>query len=78
MMATTTFDRAQTSNGKAGAKGFGRRLLDRYIDARMMKARLQVNAYLQSLDDKALTRLGYTPSDIRNIRRSEASDSLMV
>ena len=77
-MAITTFDRAKTSNDTASAKSFGRRLFDRYIDAQMAKARLQVNAYLQSLDDKALNRLGCTPADIRNIRRSEASDSLMM
>jgi hypothetical protein len=77
-MMATTFDRAQTSNATASTKNFGRRLLDRCINARMTKARLQVNAYLQSLDDKTLTRLGYTSSDIRNIRRSETSNSLMV
>jgi hypothetical protein len=77
-MATTTFNRAETRSSTASAKSFGRRLLDRYINAQMTRARLRVNAYLQSLDDKALSRLGYTPSDIRNIRRSEASDSLMI
>jgi hypothetical protein len=43
----------------------------------MQKARLKVNAYLQSLDDKSLASLGYTPSDIANIRAREASVSLM-
>jgi hypothetical protein len=77
-MATTTFDRVQSLDGASKEKGVLRRALDRYIDAQMNKARLRVNAYLQGLDDKALDELGYTPADIRNIRASDASVSLII
>lgn len=76
-MAITTFDRIGI-DGEAKAKGFGRRVLDRYIDAQMQKAKLRVNAYLQSLDDRALGNLGYTASDIKNIRERDASVGLIV
>jgi hypothetical protein len=77
-MATTTFDGAVGTAGNTNSKSFARRLLDRYMDAQMKKATLRVNAYLQSLDDTALSQLGYTPADIRNIRRREASLGLMI
>lgn len=77
-MATTTFDRVDAIAAPAKGKSFGRRLLDRYIDAQMQKAHLRVNAYLQSLDDKSLASLGYTPADISNIRAREAAVSLMI
>lgn len=77
-MAVTTFDRASEIVGSEKSKGFARRLLDRYIEAQMKRAHLRVNAYLQSLDDKALGQLGYTPGDIRNIRRREASLGLII
>jgi uncharacterized protein YjiS (DUF1127 family) len=75
-MAITTFDRGLDAPG--GAKGFARRLLDRYIDAQMQRAQLRVNAALQRLDNKTLSDLGYTSADITNIRRAEASISLLV
>ena len=77
-MATTTFIGPADVSGKVKSKGFARRLLDRYIDAQMKRAALRVNAYLQSLDDTALSQLGYTPADIRNIRRRNASIGLMI
>jgi hypothetical protein len=80
-MATTTIGRLgdihAPVHAPAQTKSFGRRLLDRYIDAQMQKARLKVNAYLQGLDDKSLASLGYTPADIANIRARDASVSLM-
>jgi hypothetical protein len=77
-MAVTTFDRIGKIDGKASGKGFARRLLERYTDAQMKKARLRVNAYLQTLDDRRLTELGYTPADIRNIRQSDSNVRLIV
>jgi len=77
-MTTATFDRIERIEAGAKTKGFARRLFDRYLDAQMRKAHLRVNAYLQSLDDKALAGLGYTPADIRNIRQREASVGLIV
>ena len=77
-MAITTFDRAQTLGGTSNTTGFARRLFDRFIEAQTAKARLRVNAYLQSLDDQALARLGYTPADISNIRRSKSNISAIV
>jgi len=44
----------------------------------MKKAQLRVNAYLQNLDDKALTDLGYTPADIRNIRQADSTMGLII
>jgi hypothetical protein len=44
----------------------------------MARARLQVNAYLQSLDDEALATLGYRKAEIDEIRRRPAHISLMV
>jgi len=77
-MTTATFDRIERIEAGAKTKGFARRLFDRYLDAQMRKAHLRVNAYLQSLDDKALAGLGYTQADIRNIRQREASVGLIV
>jgi hypothetical protein len=77
-MATTTFGRAQSPAGRSQARGFLGRLLDRYIEARMAGARLQVNAYLQRLDDETLARLGHKPAAIAEIRRRPAHVSLMV
>ena len=77
-MAVTTFDRVRGYDDGVEGKGFARRFLDRYTDAQMKKARMRVNAYLQSLDDNSLAQLGYTPADIRNIRRSEASLGLIL
>lgn len=77
-MAVTTFDRVGGVEREAKAKGFARRLLDRYLDSQMQRARLRVNAYLQSLDDKALGNLGYTAADIKNIRERDASVGMVV
>jgi hypothetical protein len=77
-MAVTTFDRVGGVEREAKAKGFARRLFDRFVDAQMQKARLRVNAYLQSLDDKALGNLGYTEADIKNIRARDASVGMVV
>jgi hypothetical protein len=77
-MAVTTFDSVGKIEGKVSGKGFVRRVLDRYIDAQMNKARLRVNAYLNTLDDKGLAELGYTPADIRNIRKTDATFALVV
>jgi hypothetical protein len=77
-MAVTTFERAGGIDSKASEKGFARRLLDRYIDAQMQKAQRRVNAYLQTMDDKALARLGYSQADIRNIRASDGSVGLII
>jgi len=77
-MTTATFDRIDRIETGAKTKGFAHRLFDRYIDAQMRKAHLRVNAYLQTLDDKALGKLGYTPGDIRNIRRRDASVGVIV
>jgi uncharacterized protein YjiS (DUF1127 family) len=77
-MAVTTFDHIGKIEDKVSGKGFARRLLDRYIDAQMKKAQLRVNAYLQNLDDKALTDLGYSPADIRNIRQADSTMGLII
>jgi hypothetical protein len=77
-MATTTLARAQSLEGRNEARGFFSRLLDRYIESRMARARLQVNAYLQSLDDEALATLGYRKAEIDEIRRRPAHISQMV
>jgi hypothetical protein len=72
-MAVMTFERAGAYDGAAKSKGFARRLLDRYIEAQMRKARRHVIAYLQGLDDKALRNLGYSGAEIERIRQSDAS-----
>ena len=72
-MAATTFERIGKIDGKISGKGFARRLLDRYIEAQMKKAGLRVNAYLRTLNDKRLTELGYTPSEILIIRATDAT-----
>ncbi len=77
-MAVTTFDSVGKIDSKVRGKGFLRRVMDRYLDSQMNKARLRVNAYLQTLDDRALAELGYTPADIRNIRRTDATIGLVV
>lgn len=77
-MTTTTFDRASGLGSARTGKGLVRRMMDRFVDAQMHKAQLRINAYLQSLDDKALAQMGYTPADIQNIRRSEASISTYI
>jgi uncharacterized protein YjiS (DUF1127 family) len=77
-MAVTTFDRVERIERKVSGKGFAGRLLERYMDAQMKKARLRVNAYLQNLSDATLTDMGYTPADIRNIRKSDATIALIV
>jgi hypothetical protein len=77
-MATTALARAQSFGGRNEARGFFGRLLDRYIEARMARARLHVTAYLQRLDDEALAKLGYRTSEINEIRRRPAHVSLMV
>ena len=77
-MATATFDRAHSLDAPVKGKGFVRRVLDRYIDAQMKRAQIRVNAYLQTLDDKALVDLGYSPADIAEIRRANAAVALVV
>jgi hypothetical protein len=77
-MAVATFDRVGTIEDKVKGKGFVARFLDRYVDAQMQKARLRVNAYLQTLDDRSLAEMGYTPADIRNIRKTDATIGLVV
>ena len=77
-MAVTTFERIGGIDAKSSEKGFARRLMDRYIDAQMQKAQRRVNAYLQTMDDKALARLGYSQADILNIRASDGSMGLIV
>ena len=77
-MAVTANDRVDGVERESTAKGFARRLLDRYLDSQMQRARLRVNAYLQSLDDKALGNLGYTAADIKNIRERDASVGMVV
>jgi hypothetical protein len=73
-MAVTTFE----GIGKVGGRSFARRLLDRYMDAQMKKARLRVNAYLQTMDDSALDRLGYTPAEIGDIRASDSTAGVII
>jgi hypothetical protein len=77
-MAVTTFERSSAYEGAAKSKGFARRLLDRYIDAQMRKARRHVNAYLQGLDDNALGKLGYSVTEIQHIRQSDANIAPMA
>ena len=48
------------------------------MDAQMKKARLRVNAYLQTMDDSALDRLGYTPAEIRDIRASDSTAGVII
>jgi hypothetical protein len=77
-MAVTTFERAGSYDAAGKSKGFARRLLDRYIDAQMRKARRHVNAYLNGLDDNSLRNLGYTDADIKLIRQSDEHIPLMA
>lgn len=77
-MAAITFDGIGKRDGKMKAKGFARRLMDRYVDAQMKRAQLRVNAYLQRLNDEALGKLGYTPAEIQAIRASDAGVGLMI
>jgi hypothetical protein len=44
----------------------------------MKRAQIRVNAYLQTLDDKTLIDLGYTPAQIDDIRRTNAAVALVV
>jgi hypothetical protein len=77
-MVVTTFERPGAYDGASKSKGFARRLLDRYIEAQMRKARRHVNAYLQSRDDNALRHLGYSQADIKLIRQGDTNISPIV
>jgi len=77
-MVTTTLDRASGLGTQRTGKGLLRRMADRYIEAQIRKAELRVNAYLQSLDDKALSKMGYTAAQIRDIRGRDASVSAYI
>jgi hypothetical protein len=77
-MTAATFARAGSYDAASGSKGFMRRLLDRYIEVQMRKARRHVNAYLQNLDDNSLRNLGYCDADIKLIRQSDTDVSLMA
>lgn len=77
-MASMTFDRAGAYNEAAKGRSFARRFLDRYTEAQMRKAERYVNAYLQGLDDDALSTLGYSQDEIARIRESDVNIAPIV
>ena len=58
-MAAFTFSEPQRLfDERSGKFSFFRRLLDRLVEARMVEARLHVNAHLMMLDDATLAQYG--------------------
>ena len=53
---------------KARKSGFFSRLYRAIVEARTREARRQVNAYLRSLDDKTLAKLGYDRAEVENLK----------
>lgn len=50
--------------------GFFQRLMRRVVEAQERKARAMVNGFLATQSDERLADLGYTPAEIKSIRRS--------
>lgn len=59
---------AATTTTAAPARGFFGRILDRFVQARMKHAQIQVGAYLAQLSDARLKDLGFTADETKALR----------
>lgn len=75
-MATTTSpmeyvgtaNLATATGTAAPARGFFGRMLDRFVQARMKHAQVQVGAFLAQLSDARLKDLGFTADETKALR----------
>jgi hypothetical protein len=72
-MATTTSPMvytgtAATTTSAAPARGFLGRMLDRFVQARMKHAEVQVQTYLSQLSDTRLKDLGFSADETKALR----------
>jgi hypothetical protein len=72
-MATTTSPMvytgtAATTTSAAPPRGFFGRMLDRFVQARMKHAEVQVQTYLSQLSDTRLKDLGFSADETKALR----------
>jgi hypothetical protein len=77
IMATTSSpmtyaDPAATTTAAAPARGFFGRILDRFVQARIKHAQVQVQAYMAQLSDARLKDLGFTADETKALREKGA------
>jgi hypothetical protein len=75
IMASTTSPMAYAGSAAttptttaAPARGFFGRMFDRFVQARMKHAQVQVGAYLAELSDARLKDLGFTADETKALR----------
>jgi len=69
-MASTTSPMEYSGRGEtaAPAHGFFARAFERFTQARMKHAQVQIQAYLAKLSDQRLKDLGFTPDEAKAVR----------